>query len=96
MKTLLAVGGWNHGSTLFSEMVSTEAGIQQFATNSLNFVAQYGFDGIDLDWEYPAKTTVDISPPEDHENFKRKAYIQYVPLYERACYGHTYALSMGL
>merc|ERR1711957_23094 len=70
LKTLLAVGGWNHGSTGFVEMASTTANIEEFAVNAMDYVNDIGFDGLDLDWEYPAKTTVDTSPPEDYENFQ--------------------------
>lgn len=70
LKTLLAVGGWNHGSTGFVEMASSQANIDQFVVNAMNYVNDIGYDGLDLDWEYPAKTTVDTSPPEDYENFQ--------------------------
>lgn len=34
-------------------MASTEAGRSQFADDVLRFIAYYGFDGFDIDWEYP-------------------------------------------
>ncbi|GIJ83231.1 hypothetical protein Asppvi_001751 [Aspergillus pseudoviridinutans] len=34
-------------------MVSTSGSRQKFIENVLGFLAQYGFDGVDFDWEYP-------------------------------------------
>lgn len=67
VKLLAAVGGWTAGSERFSKMASTDATRKAFATNSLNFLNKFGFDGIDLDWEYPAQR--EGSMPEDKENF---------------------------
>lgn len=53
VKTLVAIGGWNEGSTKYSNMVSNDAVRQTFAKNAAEFVMKYGFDGFDLDWEYP-------------------------------------------
>ena len=53
LKILLAIGGWNHGSAPFTAVVSSQPNIDAFATNSMNFLRTNGFDGLDLDWEYP-------------------------------------------
>ena len=55
LKALLAVGGWNAGSTLFSQMASTSGNRQTFINSAVNLIKTYKFDGLDMDWEYPAK-----------------------------------------
>lgn len=54
LKTLLAVGGWNEGSTRFSSLVASADKRREFVKNSVKFLRQNHFDGLDLDWEYPA------------------------------------------
>jgi len=71
LKTHLAIGGWNHGNQPWVQMVATDQGIRDFSRNSLQYVKDHGFDGLDLDWEYPGKCTVDCSPEGDVAKFKQ-------------------------
>jgi len=52
LKTLVSVGGWNH-SGKFSDVALTDESRSKFARSCVAFLVKYGFDGVDLDWEYP-------------------------------------------
>ncbi|XP_028035978.1 mucin-5AC [Bombyx mandarina] len=69
LKTLLAIGGWNEGSSRFSPMVASKERRKEFVRNAIKFLRQNRFDGLDLDWEYPAFR--DGSKPKDRENYSR-------------------------
>ncbi|KAI6216769.1 Cht7 [Aphelenchoides fujianensis] len=53
LKTLISIGGASFDNSIFQSAASSAANQQQFARNVLNFARQNGFDGVDIDWEYP-------------------------------------------
>ncbi|PYG90213.1 chitinase [Ruminiclostridium sufflavum DSM 19573] len=52
IKTLISVGGWTWSKN-FSGVAASDALRKACARSAVDFVVKYGFDGVDLDWEYP-------------------------------------------
>lgn len=70
LKTLIAVGGWSW-SGKFSDVALTDITRTAFADSCVDFIVKYGFDGIDIDWEYPVSggLSTNVKRPEDKQNF---------------------------
>ena len=66
LKVLAVVGGWNEGSDKYSIMAANTNMRQTFIASTLKFIREHGFDGLDLDWEYPAQRG---GSQQDMDNF---------------------------
>ncbi|KAL2759723.1 glycoside hydrolase family 18 protein [Sodiomyces alcalophilus JCM 7366] len=58
LKLVIALGGWSFSDPgpwqdIFPDLASTKANRAQFIENLIGFMSQYGYDGVDFDWEYP-------------------------------------------
>ncbi|KAJ3066574.1 hypothetical protein HDU99_003809, partial [Rhizoclosmatium hyalinum] len=70
LKTVVSIGGWS-GSRYFSSIAKSAATIQTFVKNVHTFLDTEGFDGVDIDWEYPGGggLTCNAVDPADVSNF---------------------------
>lgn len=53
LKTMLSIGGWSYREK-FSPMLASSTKRQNFVDTAVQLVADLGFDGIDIDYEYVA------------------------------------------
>lgn len=58
LQTWIAIGGWDFNDpgptqSTFSQLASTANNRAAFISSLQSFMTQYGFQGVDIDWEYP-------------------------------------------
>lgn len=71
LKTLISVGGWTWSNN-FSAVAANETSRNQFAASAVEFLTKYGFDGLDIDWEFPVEGGNNIPhSPSDKENYTK-------------------------
>lgn len=72
VKVTLALGGWNDSlGDKYSRLVRSPEARARFVTQAVEFVEKYGFQGLDLDWEYPVCWQVDCKKgfPDEKQGF---------------------------
>lgn len=72
VKVSLALGGWNDSQgDKYSRLVRNPAARAKFVKHAIEFMEKYGFEGLDLDWEYPVcwQTECNKGVPDEKEGF---------------------------
>ncbi|KAI1373409.1 hypothetical protein F4677DRAFT_448485 [Hypoxylon crocopeplum] len=94
LQTWIAIGGWDFNDpgptqNTFSQLASSASNRAAFISSLQSFMSQYGFQGVDIDWEYPGAPDRS-GDPSDTENF--------VSLLKemRASFGTSYGISATL
>ncbi|WP_218150309.1 glycosyl hydrolase family 18 protein [Chitinophaga arvensicola] len=70
LKILISIGGWAWSEN-FSDAVLTDTARKGFAASAVEIIRKYKLDGVDIDWEYPARPGEEgnVYRPEDKQNF---------------------------
>ena len=69
LKFLISVGGWT-GSKDFYTIAGSDSARKVLAQSARDFVEAYGFDGVDIDWEFPGIGGAEaLGSPADKDNF---------------------------
>jgi len=68
--TMISIGGWTL-SGHFSDIALTETSRAHFAQSAVDFMVKYGFDGVDIDWEFPGGGGLDSNTyrTQDKQNY---------------------------
>ncbi|KAH0386158.1 glycoside hydrolase, partial [Aureobasidium melanogenum] len=75
LELFISLGGWTFNSekstaTTLSNLAAEEGNQQVFIKSLVSFMSTYGFDGVDIDWSYPAVKGRG-GRPEDFDNLPR-------------------------
>jgi len=76
LKVLFSVGGWTAGGWIFSQMSQTRETRAKFIQSTVYFLDYFGFDGMDLDWEYPAFDMLPLEPTDPDDKYHFTALMQ--------------------
>ncbi|DAA74181.1 TPA_exp: putative Class V chitinase [Trichophyton benhamiae CBS 112371] len=73
LQVWIAIGGWAMNDpgptrTTFSDLAASESRQDAFFESLITFMLNNGFDGVDIDWEYPVADDR-AGQPEDFKNF---------------------------
>ncbi|OJJ34114.1 hypothetical protein ASPWEDRAFT_157635 [Aspergillus wentii DTO 134E9] len=79
-KVMVAIGGWG-GSEGFSIGARDEKTRAQYAKNIASMIKTHGFDGVDIDWEYPGGNGADY---KNDPNSDKKEEVHTFPLFLEA------------
>lgn len=81
---LVSTGGWAASQSLWL-VTDNEQNMNKFADSAVEFIRKYGFDGIDIDFEYPSETSQSGNPDDFTISEPRRAgigdrYTQFIKI----------------
>ncbi|CAF1245074.1 unnamed protein product [Adineta ricciae] len=62
LKIILSVGGWSARSKGFNAILRSDNTRAKFINQTITFLEEWQFDGLDLDWEFPGSRDRDAEP----------------------------------
>jgi len=68
LKTIISLGGWEHPNINFTNLCKYPENTKHFTETTIKFLRKHGFDGLDMDWEFPGFVPRG-SVPEDKERY---------------------------
>ncbi|KAH8804438.1 glycoside hydrolase superfamily [Xylogone sp. PMI_703] len=74
LQVWISIGGWSMNdpdqptATTFSDLAGSSSAQDAFTSSLISFMSTYGFDGVDIDWEYPVAPERS-GKPEDFDNY---------------------------
>lgn len=98
LQTWISVGGWSMNDpdqptfTTFSQLASSSSAQDKFVSSLLSFMGTYGFDGVDMDWEYP------VAPERGGNEADYANYVTFLQNLKNklGSSGHKYGLSITI
>ena len=98
LKIWLSVGGWSMNDAdqpthaAFSNLANSASAQSAFGKSLLQVLGQYGFDGVDIDWEYP------VAPERTGQTSDFDAYPKFLQNLKGilGSSGHSYGISLTL
>ncbi|KAB8349837.1 hypothetical protein FH972_023850 [Carpinus fangiana] len=98
LQTWISVGGWSMNdpdqptAKTFSQLAASSSAQSSFFRSLIQFMETYGFDGVDIDWEYP------VAPERSGEPSDFTNYVSFLRNLRTALgsSGHNYGLTITI
>ncbi|KAI9775109.1 MAG: hypothetical protein M1839_001420, partial [Geoglossum umbratile] len=98
LQTWISIGGWSMNDpdqpthSTFSTLAGSAEAQSKFFSSLISFMSTYGFDGVDIDWEYPVAPERSGNP-QDFQN-----YVSFLSNLRNAIgsAGHSYGVTITI